>query len=269
MFKTSFTKHIFNAVTAHYSMAVRTFLQSFTNSFMGIFHMLRMISIKFKIFNPIIRPNSVNMMDHFFFSKIPSNMFFHYKTMFRNVSRLWTIRVIRHKNNFIASGVNIKTFFISRRFLSYIIDASIFTITFLRTESSFIFNRLIDKERLIAYLASFLNVTAAPIWRFLPRMESAFVYSITFFRAYFSISHDRRITRKGIITNSTSFINKPTFPVICIFSYLKFTLISIQTNLRTYFSMDAVFSKKYFITYQTSKFSHNIYSTIRRMPCQC
>ena len=74
----------------------------------------------FKIFNPIIKFISVKMMNYFFGFKITIKMFFHYKTMFSDISKSIAKWVIALLDKFI-SIVHINTsipfpIFISRYF---------------------------------------------------------------------------------------------------------------------------------------------------------
>ncbi len=83
-----------------------------------MFHMMTFINKKLKIFNSIITSNTIFMMNNFCRFKIPANMLFHYKTMFRNISRTIAKRMIGLQNGNIprlfSSPIFIHRIFVSR-----------------------------------------------------------------------------------------------------------------------------------------------------------
>jgi hypothetical protein len=58
---------------------------------------------KFEVFNSVIKSITVFMMNDIFFCKISADKFFHYKTMFSNITSAIFIRMIWRFNEFIRS----------------------------------------------------------------------------------------------------------------------------------------------------------------------
>ena len=69
--------------------------------------MSALIRKQHKIFKAIVIPYSVYMVNGFFGAKVSSNMLFHYKTMFSNVTHVVTKRVIRTKDIHIPKSSNV------------------------------------------------------------------------------------------------------------------------------------------------------------------
>src|SRR3990167_4002782 len=63
--------------------------------FSMMFCMFSNVGKQFQIFYSIITMNIINMMNNFFRSKITSDMFFHYKTMFKDITGFMCIRMVR------------------------------------------------------------------------------------------------------------------------------------------------------------------------------
>jgi len=62
-----------------------------------------MVFKKLQIINSIISSNFIDMVNNFFGGKIATKIFFHYKSMFVNISRFMAIRMLRHENMNISS----------------------------------------------------------------------------------------------------------------------------------------------------------------------
>ena len=68
--------------------------------------MSRQIRKKHKIFNSIVGFFTVNMVDDFFGSKITTNMFLHYKSVFKDITLGIAKRVLPHFNSPVFASFN-------------------------------------------------------------------------------------------------------------------------------------------------------------------
>jgi hypothetical protein len=103
---------IFSPVVAFTKTSTKVFLGTiqdttrFTRSFSVILVAMLNVISNYKILNPIIVLNTVKMMYDFIRGKITTNMFFHYQSMFKNITITFSKRMFRLINKSVASAVN-------------------------------------------------------------------------------------------------------------------------------------------------------------------
>ncbi len=119
--------------TKTFSIINTTTLRTFFLSFMKN-SMLRLIGQK-QVLNSIIISNTIFMMDLFVFGKKPSEMFFHYKSVFSNIAKIIFERVEGIINKLIATTIEESSFPRWMVFTQYIFRVP-FMFTFFRAKST-------------------------------------------------------------------------------------------------------------------------------------
>lgn len=151
-----------------------------------------------KILKAVIISDSIDMMDNFEFFKVATDMFFHYKTMFRNVIIFSSKRMRRAINKNVSVAI-----------------------LYLTSPPTFMFVSLFPRARV--WLAKSFS-------SFIPRSLSYLRNTKTFLRAIFSSFQSGLIYIKSLITDNTFFINIAAFPIYLI-SLLECHIKSIATIL--------------------------------------
>src|SRR3990167_5147588 len=112
--------------------------------------MLRLIFNQFKVFNPIIKFITIKMVNYFFGSKISTKFFFHYQSVFSNVSNTICKRMLRYKDHFITTMIDYPTTF---KIISSFSGWKSFYIT-LSTQTSFIASFFFSWTRKFSFLTA-------------------------------------------------------------------------------------------------------------------
>ena len=170
--------------------------------------MSRTVGKQHKVIDMIIKSITIYMMNNFFFKKIPTNMFFHYKSMFKNITLFSSERMFRRKNINIFFTNEFSTFpfriFISSycgMFFSFVPRYPIFT-RYCKTLSRTILRTASFYYRWICSKFFSTNDTLCHQWNF---CFSSFRYSVTFHRAIFRMpfANIARFSSKYFTTNYT------------------------------------------------------------------
>ena len=128
-----------------------------------------------KIFNPIIRTIFVNMMDNFFRVKTPPKILLHNKTVFKNITTVILVRMIRLIDVDITIARNYFSTFPTGMFFSCIIG-------FYSTSAHFIFSRLRKFSTQVNFMPLFkTSLIRKTFGSFIPSWFSSFVYSCRHF----------------------------------------------------------------------------------------
>lgn len=159
--------------------------------------MLFIIYKQFQIFNTIVRTITIDMVNNFSRFKITFNTFFHYQTMFSNITILISKWMFRHKN----SNISIMSF----------------------SNSTF------PKRMFFSQMGS-----AYFLFRFFRVFKILFAYFCTFFRTTIFSIPMRLTNLKLIATNNTFFNHFFLSKIKAAFRFLSETRLRISTLLTAY-----------------------------------